>query len=185
MIVVTIPVTITIFLLIITTISWLSKNFRRFKEKLEKKPPRITELPIITSTGQIVNTVEDLDMHLDFLKNQLEEKESELETSKAKICSTEENLKRLTDTVNEVRKYFLKLKAEITKNEIECKELQNQIEDYQNRQNRLREEVNENVKYYTGLLSDIDNSDSKGDCTKDYEVIAPTSSQTMPDFYKT
>ncbi|KAG5890826.1 hypothetical protein JTB14_016204 [Gonioctena quinquepunctata] len=168
MILLVIPIIFATIFLGLCIIALFSKNI---KEKLSRKAPKITELPIITSTGQIVNSVEDLDMHLEFLKNQLEEKDNELEASRTKITSTEENLKRLTDTLNEVRKYYLKLKTEITRNESECKELQNQIEDYRQRQGRLREEVNENVKYYTDMLSNIDVSDVNEDCTKDYEVV--------------
>lgn len=146
-------------------------EFKRLRENfLTAKCPRITELPLVTQSGQIVNTIEELDMHIELLKGEMEEKEKELEVSKSKIASTEENLKRLTDTTNEVKKFYFKLKTEISKNENECKELHSQIEDCLDRQARLRDEVNQNVKFYTNMLGNMDN-DSVTDVAKDYEVV--------------
>lgn len=108
-------------------------------------------------------------MHLEFLKTQLDEKQKELETSKTKLIAAEENLKKLTDTCNEVKKYYIKLKSEINRSEYECGELKSQIDDYANRQQRLREEVNENVKYYTDLLSNIDGGTVS--TSEDYEMV--------------
>lgn len=147
----------------------LSGELKKFGGNFGKRPPKITELPIITPSGQIVNSVEDLDMHLEFLGTQMEEKQKELETSKTKLTSAEENLKKLTDTCNEVKKYYMKLKSEINKSEYECGELKGQIDDYTNRQQRLREEVNENVKYYTDLLSNIDSGTVS--TNEDYEIV--------------
>lgn len=135
-----------------------------------KKVPKITELPIVTATGQIVNSVEELDMHLEFLQNQLEEKETELEVAKAKISSTQDNLKTINDTANEVKKYYFKLKSEITKNEKDYEDLKVQIEEYKMRQLRLREEVSQNVKYYADMLSNIDSKTGMSS-QDDYEVI--------------
>ncbi|XP_030759704.1 uncharacterized protein LOC115885077 [Sitophilus oryzae] len=142
--------TIVIFLFV------TSGSLKQFKETWSQRAPRITELPIITPTGQIVNSVEDLDMQLEFLENQLEEKEKELEESKTKQLATCEKLDKLTDTTNQIKKYYIKLKSEIYKSESEINELRHQIEDYKKRQVRLREEVNENVKYYTGMLNNIE-----------------------------
>ncbi|CAH1119389.1 unnamed protein product [Phaedon cochleariae] len=168
-----IPIAIVVIFLILRMFGKFTCELRKLRVGFLKRHPKITELPIITSTGQIVNCVEDLDLHLDFLRGQLEEKEEELESSRSKISSTGENLKKLTDTTNEVRKYYLKLKSEINKTENECKQLKIQIEDYKLRQTRLREEVNENVKYYTDLLSDLDSgkTGSKGDCSQEFEMV--------------
>lgn len=150
-----------------------------------KKTPEITELPIITSSGRIVNSVEELDIHLDFLQTQLEEKDKELEISKVKIMSTEDNLKTINDTANEVKKYFIKLKSEITKNEKEYDELKSQIEDYKLRQIRLREEVNQNVKFYANMLNSIDSRTVSP--AEDYEVVGTIpfkgSLQVLPEKY--
>lgn len=142
-----------------------------FPSSRNNKVPKITELPIVTSTGQIVNSVEELDTHLEFLQNQLDEKEKELETSKMKMISTQDNLKTINDTASEVTKYYLKLKLEINKNEREYGELKSQIEDCKLRQLRLREEVSENVKYYTNMLTNID-SRAGISANEEYEVIA-------------
>lgn len=151
-----------------------------------KKAPKITELPIVTSTGQIVNSVEELNIHLEFLQNQLEDKEKELELSKGKITSTEDNLKTINDTASEVKKYYLKLKSEITKNEKEYDDLKGQIEDYKMRQIRLREEVTQNVKYYTNMLSTIDSRTGVSG-NEDYEVVGKVplrnNSQMITDKY--
>lgn len=50
---------------------------------------------------EMVNSVEGLDILLQFLQNQLEEKDMELEISKVKIASIEEHLKSINDTANE------------------------------------------------------------------------------------
>ncbi|KAH1025274.1 hypothetical protein HUJ05_010030, partial [Dendroctonus ponderosae] len=154
-----------VFVLIITTgmmvVGFLlvtSENFQDFKECWGKRAPRITELPIITPTGQIVNSVEDLDMQLEFLENQLEEKEKEVESSKSKLEAAAERLEKLGDTTNQVKKYYVKLKTDVAKSETEINELRNQIDDFKMRQLRLREEVNENVKYYTGMLNNIEHT---------------------------
>ncbi|KAF7279646.1 uncharacterized protein LOC143206501 [Rhynchophorus ferrugineus] len=145
-------------LMIVVFLFITSGNLKQFKENWARKAPRITELPIITPTGQIVNSVEDLDMQLEFLEGQLEDKEKELEETKSKQLATCERLNKLNDTTNQIKKYFLKLKSEMTKSESEIGELRTQIEDYKKRQVRLREEVNENVKYYTGMLNNIENT---------------------------
>ncbi|VEN39410.1 unnamed protein product [Callosobruchus maculatus] len=137
-----------------------------------RKPPRITEIPIVTAGGQVVNSVEELDMHLEFLNAQLEEKQKEMEEAKAKLLSTEENLRKLTDAATEVKKYYLKLRSEIAKSDSDCNILSNQIKEFKRRQERLREEVNENVKYYTELLTNIDGTSSDG-----YEVVKKVSSK--------
>nr|CAI5866273.1 unnamed protein product [Callosobruchus analis] len=139
---------------------------------MSRKPPRITEIPIVTAGGQVVNSVEELDMHVEFLNGQLEEKQREMEEARAKLLSTEENLRKLTDATNEVKKYYVKLKSEIAKSDSECNILSSQIKDFKRRQERLRDEVNENVKYYTELLTNIDGSSSEG-----YEVVKKVSSK--------
>lgn len=144
-----------------------------------KMVPKITELPIVTSTGQIVNSVEELDMHLEFLQHQFEEKEKELENYKVKVVSTQENLKTIDDTANEVKKYYMKLKSEVMRNEKEHDDLKYQIEDYKSRQNRLREEVNQNVKYYTELLNNIDNRTAVSS-NDEYEVVGKIPFKSCP-----
>lgn len=62
-------------LMVVAFLLATTNNLQEFKDCWGKRAPRITELPIITPTGQIVNSVEDLDMQLEFLENQLEEKE--------------------------------------------------------------------------------------------------------------
>ncbi|CAH1128978.1 unnamed protein product [Ceutorhynchus assimilis] len=135
-------------------------NFHNFTEKA----PKITELPIITASGEIVNSVEDLDMQLDFLENQLEEKEKDLEATKSRQECAAKKLEKLSDTATHVKKFYIKLKTEATKSETEINELRSQIDDFKKRQLRLKEEVNENVKYYTGMLNNID-------ATDEYEVV--------------
>lgn len=54
---------------------------------------KITELLKVTPTRQMVNSVEELDISLEFFQRQLEEKEKELEISKVETASTEANLK--------------------------------------------------------------------------------------------
>ncbi|CAH1999517.1 unnamed protein product [Acanthoscelides obtectus] len=174
MLLVLFPLVVTTSMLaVIVSMAILLKFWRlRQRDCDGRKPPRITEIPIVTAGGQVVNSVEELDMHVEFLNGQLEEKQKDLEEDRAKLLTTEENLRKLTDATNEVKKYYLKLKSEIAKADSECNILSCQVKDFKRRQERLREEVNENVKYYTELLSNIDGTSSEG-----YEVVKKVSTR--------
>ncbi|XP_066251370.1 uncharacterized protein [Euwallacea similis] len=159
-----------VFATAMTVVAFLlmtSSNFEEFKDYWGKRAPRITELPILAPTGQILNSVEDLDMQLELWENQLEEKQKELDSTKKKRDTAEDRLEKLCDITNQAKKYCVKLNAEITKSETKNNELRSQLDDLKKIQIRLREEVNENVKYYTGMLSNIEGTVG----TDGYEII--------------
>lgn len=146
-----------------------SGDLSTFKERYARKRlHRSTHLPIVTSHGDIVNSLEDLDVQLEVLKSQLTDKQNMLEESKTKVASAASNLQRLHDTSCEVKRYYIRLKAEIAKSDMDCKELQKQIEEYRKTQNKLRDEVNANIKHYHCLINDVTPRSSR----QEFEFLA-------------
>lgn len=114
-----------------------SGNLNKFRETFTTKPlPKA--FPILTPSGEVLESKEELEAQLDILKHRLDIKKSELEISKTKVNTAAENMEKLMSTSVEVRKYYMKLKAEITRSERDCKELQKQIEDFKKQQKDLK-----------------------------------------------
>ncbi|XP_060523329.1 filamin-A-interacting protein 1-like [Cylas formicarius] len=117
---------------------------------------KTTRLPIITPDGQMVDSVEDLELLIEVLEHEFEEKEKEIESAKTKQESAAQRLEKLTDTVTQMKKGFLKRKKQISKSETECTQLKSQIEDYKERKKRLREEINSNPKRYDNAVDEYE-----------------------------
>ncbi|XP_066137760.1 uncharacterized protein [Euwallacea fornicatus] len=162
-------------MMVVAFLLMTSGNFEEFKSCWRERAPRITELPITAPTGQILNSLEDLDIQLELWENQLEEKQKELDSTKKKRDTAEERLAKLCDITNQTKKYCIKLIIEIAKSEAKIgnfhNELRRQLNDLREIQIRSKEEVNENVKYYTGMLNNIERSV----VTDGYEIIKNSS----------
>ncbi|CAH0563819.1 unnamed protein product [Brassicogethes aeneus] len=151
--------------LIVAVLIFVSEDLSAFKNKYAS---RTFELPILSPNGQILNTVDDLEEELSYLKEKLDEKQNEIEKSKLKVCTASDSLKKLGETSDEVKKYYIKLKNDIMRSEKECLDLQDQIQLYKEKQKKLRQEVKDNVKYYSNILSNID---LKSIEMQDYEIV--------------
>lgn len=147
---------VTAFLLLV------SGDMRRFKENFAEQPK--PQLPVVTPDGRLVDNKEDLELELDVLEDKLNEKQTTIVVSKAKIFNTEDSIERLSAASLEVKKYYRKLKDEIARSEKECKELQEQIEDYKQRKQELKAQMHNNEKQFQDLVKNV-----KGDAVRSEE----------------
>lgn len=111
--------------------------------------------PIVTRSGDIVDSKEELDSRLEALRIKLEEKKSALEIARSRITTTVESMEKLNNTSAEIRRYYLQLKSEIAKSEVDCSDLQSQIDDYQKKQQDLHQEIRKNDGYYKNVLREL------------------------------
>lgn len=153
---------VTAFLLLV------SGDMRKFKQNFSEQPQ--PQLPVITPDGRLVENKEDLEVELDVLEDKLNEKQTTIVVSKAKIFNTEDSIERLSAASLEVKKYYRKLKEEIARSEKECKELQEQIQDYKQRKQELKTQMQNNEKQFQDLVKNV-----KGDAGRSEESPANSS----------
>lgn len=153
---------VTAFLLLV------SGDMRKFKENFSE--PLRHQLPVVTPDGRVVDSKEDLELELDVLEDKLNEKQTTIVVSKAKIFNTEDSIERLSAASMEVKKYYRKLKEEIARSEKECKELQEQIEDYKQRKQELKAQMQNNEKQFQDLVRNVKGDEARSDQSSNSSV---------------
>lgn len=148
-----------------------SGNMKQFRKDFAWRSKK--QLPLITPEGKLIDSQEDLEVQLGVLENKLNEKQSNIETSKDKASHVADNIEKLSSASVEVRKYYHQLKDEILRSEKECKDLQKQIEDYQLRQAELKAQMKNNDKNFKDLLKNI-----RGDSSSVTELSNTTSADS-------
>lgn len=136
-----------------------SGNIKNFKKNIFPKG-QVSQLPIVTPEGNVVDSKEELDAHLEVLENKLLEKVGEIASSKTKINDAKESIDKLNTTQVQVKKYYIKLKEEIKKSEEDCRRLKSQIDDYRERRTELEKEMKKNEALYNNILGVVKSNDS-------------------------
>lgn len=141
-------------------------------------PKRQVTFPMITLSGDIVDSKEELDLRLETLKTKLDEKKHALDETKSKIMTAVESMDKLNTTSEEIKKYYWKLKSEVARSEMDCQDLQVQIDDFQVKQRELNEEIKRSDGLYKAIFKDFKVIDSRNSSKTTLRTISSLSFPT-------
>lgn len=113
---------LTIFvLLIVGDMETLRKRFARVHR---------VEMPLINSDGKIIQTREELEAELEYMKEKLVESQMLLKESKVKVVNARKTIEQLSRTTVQAQKHYLMTRDEVTKLGLDCEWLETMITTY-------------------------------------------------------
>lgn len=157
---------ITAFLLLSTG------DLKKFRETFMSHTIQKT-FPMLTASGEILETREELDAQLNILQHRLDVKRSELEITRNRINLAAENMEKLLSTSTEVKKYYSKLQNDIGRSEKDCMDIQRQIEEFKRQQIELQEQIENDTLFKL-------NKYNRSSATSSPRISRTTSCKSLP-----